>query len=1270
MTAEKAKLDTCCALTVVLPPFPVVQRLREKYDPAYSRWPGHFNVDCFPFYGGDKHAALLPLIQSVAAKLRPFTIRLASVACFEGKNGVMYAAVEDVDGGATQLHAKLMAEFPQLNTTRAFQPHVTLGRFTNSADMKSTAQALNLVWEPIVFEVTCLSLITRPRDGAFVVAYEFPLGGDAWRQVTRGNLSDCTGTTVMAAAPTGLAGLNPSTCVGVAVKAPATGFGAAEGACVGTIAPALLQSSAATAATATATGFRLGLHWVCRIKPAAAAPAAYKKRMMNVIVVDNSASMGNLAKAAIETIGHGMYQFGDAVDSVPGIVIAFSQKAEVLSNCVRDAHDVARLMLPPQHNTNITAGVRAAVEEIVAAAPPLDTHIVMTLLSDGAHNEGPPITDDMLARWRMELRGWAITVIVVGVGATSDTSLGMKIKTGLETVAPPGLNSIYYTRSAYAMKEVLAQLQHGLKEHVAGGAALHVRCATHTFMDTGTNSATPYVEGDDMGATVILKSADVVAMPPLFTLASSGEMVPFTQMEIDPTLLTQALDVQVQRLSQLRVARGAVVIRSDLDELKTLIQACTAAITATARSEETSSAWASLTSKRRTAALKAYRRTECSFREHLNRLEELRCGVANDSSQQAAFLTGMQRKYGAKAVRRAAVVDTAIGDVLGRIADTVRLFEDLDVEATGAATTAVSTTLASVDTSFMSLNTPKEQLQEWRTVDPTTCTEPYEVLVAYGMCGFPVRMLQTAAAQMDPWQTACLDVEPYLVDTGSLLLANQTGQVIMGPTRQPVQDAIVVVFPECETASRAAVRSVVNEYLCSVAVCRDLYMFNPSMILAMHGHVFLTAVRKCVSADFSSAYLHLALQLLYSMRVVHGGGVFNTLLRHWLQDWGGLTTSKQDDCKHPLQAIVGLATATYIPAAAAASACAGGGKEGGDVLVASSSDWDVAAASASSMGATPLLTLLCEVVSRRCRGVVRGANVNPYEVLGAMYGINADNSPTATADPMATEPPEDVVRRKCLQTHTLRPTEFPSCLFDGVTSVHSWVRGVIEPYYHAFCLGHVLQRLRVWSKDVPNASVFLRQPDIAREFGMMPTDPFTFMGVVPTDANMVLEAMFAQGMLYNEAGKRVTPGKRHNSEAGVGAGAAAVVFETAAGDGEADDGATNDGLADVREPGCLRELLADVHMEHYATSCAEKRSRWQAMIGDVTTERALSANPEQFQNMLGPHTHALSRKVFWSLVRVANEEAAQGNPAKKRAFLERSNVSVPRCFACPKKAFF
>ncbi len=362
-------MDVCSALTVTLPAYPVVQRIRSKYDTAYARWPVHFNVDCFPFFPVATHEELAPRIQAALSSVAPFSIRLDSVQCFDGKKGspgTMYAKVGDAGGGAAALHAALMAAFPQCDKKRLFQPHVTLGRFNSNVDLHSVTSALDLAWTPIEYEVTCVMLMSRSESGAFAVTHEFPLGAapTAWRRVHVPYSADLTfGSTsvpasVSASASGSGAGLGAGSGTGSGAGSGA-GSGS-SGAGSGTASGTASGAASGAVSSSSATGFALGSHWVCTLRVGRAVSA--RKRVMNVIVVDNSSSMGRMSQEAVTHIGRGMFTCSDDdVTVVPGAVVVFSAKATVLHQNVRCAADVDALQLPSQYNTNITAGITAAV---------------------------------------------------------------------------------------------------------------------------------------------------------------------------------------------------------------------------------------------------------------------------------------------------------------------------------------------------------------------------------------------------------------------------------------------------------------------------------------------------------------------------------------------------------------------------------------------------------------------------------------------------------------------------------------------------------------------------------------------------------------------------------------------------------------------------------------------------------------------------------------------------------------------------------------------
>ena len=83
-----------------------------------------------------------------------------------------------------------------------------------------------------------------------------------------------------------------------------------------------------------------------------------KQRIVNVLLIDNSGSMGSTTTDATQIIGKGMFSLPrDRVEIVEGSVIIFSEKATILSRTVKTSNDIDALCFPRQGQTNITDGV-------------------------------------------------------------------------------------------------------------------------------------------------------------------------------------------------------------------------------------------------------------------------------------------------------------------------------------------------------------------------------------------------------------------------------------------------------------------------------------------------------------------------------------------------------------------------------------------------------------------------------------------------------------------------------------------------------------------------------------------------------------------------------------------------------------------------------------------------------------------------------------------------------------------------------------------------
>jgi Mg-chelatase subunit ChlD len=155
-------------------------------------------------------------------------------------------------------------------------------------------------------------------------------------------------------------------------------------------------------------------------------------------IVDNSASMGSLSREVIHTFADMI----DAVASKPCSLTTFSDQAKVLSSTLHSSQDIKNLPDQPQGGTNIPSGVCSSLGLIFKAEGQAKreastTHHVMVILTDGQHNRGEtpervfPLLRNRVAKYSAGIK---LSVVVVGFSRNSSTSMGMLLKTSIETV--------------------------------------------------------------------------------------------------------------------------------------------------------------------------------------------------------------------------------------------------------------------------------------------------------------------------------------------------------------------------------------------------------------------------------------------------------------------------------------------------------------------------------------------------------------------------------------------------------------------------------------------------------------------------------------------------------------------------------------------------------------------------------------------------------------------------------------------------------------------
>lgn len=1167
-------MDTKSALTCLVPAVEQIQSIRKQHDTAYSRWMPHFNIDCFPFFPPERHMELATLIQSVCAGFRPITLVLDSIEQFcasKKKIGTLYAAVRDASRGEMKRAHDEILFVLGMDKVNNFTPHVTLGRFDDQEALDAMQDVVSRSWKPLNFVLDGLHLIVRGYDTPFEERIFFPFGKNDYVVLRKGE-----------------APLEPCRPVAAAHVDPM---------------PAVADDFAVRVS-------RVGEYSVFRVKKNHAA-SLKKARIMNVLVIDNSGSMGGATIAATTTIGQGMFSLPpDAVDMVPGTVIIFADHATVLSTEVKSPRDVAALQFPSQGQTNITDGIATAMTCILSRDDP-SVHYVVTFLSDGGHNCGPRLSNETIAsiRKQIDAQGVRLSIIVVGLTANTDTTLGMQVKTGLETVPMNALESVYYAKSTADMTNVIQQLTKGCVDSLCHGTPVDLQVANGVFVENMQPAVQAFLYDGDSVFLVRGREASLVAVA-----GSCGvQATPAEPCESDVALV---VDSMIPKLSQLRIAHGVDGIKKQLDTINSYVDEVEKILVAI-EARKTAAGLAvdqigkvHMSPKERLLMLKKVKQSSTLFKEERNKLRMLCVQVQNNSAEQAAYLTGMKKKYAAKAILKADTLNISPTEAL----DQVRALKK-DLELALAKDRSRIKEADGAPESILSLNNAFDELSQWvATIEKgmdVDFVDMYSLLVAFSFPAYSVQFDQNNAVQMDPFQTFCKTIEPCPVDTAALMLANQMGHKLLSQSREEMTDGLILVNPLAPATTLVAMKSMVYQYLCSVTLCRDLYMYSPKMTFSMHAHAFAKAVPLCF--EKGPAYIELALRILYSIRKYWGPrcreGENLELFKHWWESLETITQSEKDGCNHPAQLLLMLGALDL-------------------------SQLRIPFDNTSFQLQSLLNECLARILKIKLVGVSQRTKDQPdshflaITALQRYFGIDASNSPQPDPDVLKPEPPVATVRESC--QHWAEVAD-PHALDEfGVADIERFVEHCTLQYAHTFLFAIGVQRFlietsRSWDGLVTEmenvGGVVACMVNYLKDFMQRFTGKsvFEIMGAASPKVPL---AMFMQAFLHHESQTRVNITQRS-----------------------------------VMDSTTLNDMIIDLRMAVYFESCKIKREKWIAVIGDVTYAEALGGDEAAFESMIGVHTHGLNKQRFWAMVK-----AALPSVVKRHIFESKSNSTVSKCF--------
>jgi hypothetical protein len=939
-----------------------------------------------------------------------------------------------------------------------------------------------------------------------------------------------------------------------------------------------------------------------------------REKCVMVSVIDNSGSMGNATRESA-TVFSQMYDLKN-IDLLPGALILFSSDAKIFSSNIRSSTEVRCANFPQQGQTNITAGICLAINYICSHQQQHageSIHYLMTFLSDGGHNCGFVLDSYELDNLRKSIDKLRIRLSIIVVGIINpDTSLGMRVKTSLETVQMPQLESFYYAHYNHEMQRVLQQVLDGCSKNLGSGHSINLQVKDGIFLENMKTSTECYLSGSDRTYIAVKNTGKTP------TLLIDG-------VQINPTIrlpiisdITYVIDSMTPKLSQKNIADGPESIRNNVKLLDTMIDYAESFFNNLALGSKVEKSYVGddigkvvIDPSSRLRMIKKLNKVKNEFQTERNKLKSLLVTIENNSAKQAEYLTGINKKYASKAINRAETLQITPEQILTQM---VKLGEKMKVSLDSRSG------LVDLASSLLSLNTPVEQYAEWITIGDKSLSDfqnVYAFLVYCGFPAYPVKFQHNNAVQMDPFQTYCLEIEPYLVDTSSIMLANQLNyNKLLSPSGRSISDTLILISPQCPQASLLAMKSLIYQYNCSITLCRDLYMYHPKMTFSLHAHSLIKATDEYYQ-NKSSAYLKLALNIVYSIRKFWGSFESSNennvaLLKHWVEDWETITQSEGDACNHPVQLLL-LFGASDLPASL------------------NTIDPD------SYM--IPLLNLFNEVLARtmkiRLAYLATDEKTTSVVAIGLMQnllGIGKAQCPQPDPDVMKAEPSNDEVRESCqwikLEVKNDDILEKLNMKTDLVTFVDQTLRPYYRTYELCFAIHSYLVEKKInWDQLIVEIEKIGEFPDELVNYiqtRLILTMKKTAYDYIKTENHQhVALTMFLQATLNHDSQSR---------------------FEI--------------DQQSVLESQTFRKMSVDLMMEFYSEACKTKRQEYMSIIGDVTYGGALIATPDQFNDMLGSHTHGWCKNKFWALLK-----ASKGDYKKREFFMRKSGQSVHTCYS-------
>ena len=386
-----------------------------------------------------------------------------------------------------------------------------------------------------------------------------------------------------------------------------------------------------------------------------------RMRHRYVFVLDNSGSMGGRpdnSEVAKST-------FADLIkaNTSPSALIIFDDSAMCLSNCLTTAKQMKDLPLPTKGRTNISAGLHLATTNIIdyeRSSNEKTLHILI-LLSDGGHNCGPQPSSEipkLRSAIRSSIPNAMIATVAIGVTRYSTTSVGSVLKTQLETLQVGTMEQYYFCPEMQDMTSTIQSMSKCIHEALEGqivkvdtrkgSIVYNIACPSESieyYMTPSLPSPQNASKSARRSCFNLLRVGETSGENGDDIIKINGHDVVVDEMPFSANIAIATLRDLINQIRQLIVAKSSSTAGC-IASMKIWIDALEKTVTVSDIDLSRTSC------HDRFKYFKAVKAATAVFRELRNELARVEAYQSDDSADQAAFLTGHDKKFAKKTLLR------------------------------------------------------------------------------------------------------------------------------------------------------------------------------------------------------------------------------------------------------------------------------------------------------------------------------------------------------------------------------------------------------------------------------------------------------------------------------------------------------------------------------------------------------------------------------------------------------------------------------------------